>query len=128
MSIAPPLARSCAASLCPCSLPGARVAAFINLLGIVVTSMWPPQEVTLGFAVGILQFLFCWNDLLVAMLFLRSQAPLPVVFAQMVGTCDTNRNVRSVAAIVTTAVRLLVFLVFQRQSAGGSISHSGSKE
>ena len=127
MSMALPPVRSCAASLCPCSLPGGRVAAFINLLGIVVTSMWPPQEVALGFAVGILQFLFCWNGLCFHA-FPAFAGTVTGVFAQMVCACDTNRNVRSVAAIVTTAVRLLVFLVFQRQSAGGSISHNGSKE
>ena len=62
------------------------------------------------------------------MLFLRSQAPLTVVFAQMAGTYDTNWNLRSVAAIVTTAVPLVVFLVFQKQFASGSISRSGNKE
>lgn len=87
-----------------------------------------PNSLSPIFAVGILQFLFCWNGLLVPMLFLRSQAPLPVVFAQMAGTYDTNWNLRSVAAIVTTAVPLIVFLIFQRQFASGSISRSGNKE
>ncbi len=87
-----------------------------------------PNSLASIFAVGILQFLFCWNSLLIPLLFLRSQVPLPVVFAQISGVYDANWDLRAVAAIVTTIVPLIVFLVFQRQFAGGSLSTSGSKE
>ena len=80
------------------------------------------------FAVGILQFLFCWNSLLIPLLFLRSEIPLPVVFAQISGMYDANWDLRAVAAIVTTIVPLIIFLIFQRQFAGGSLATSGSKE
>jgi ABC-type glycerol-3-phosphate transport system permease component len=87
-----------------------------------------PNTLAAIFAVGILQFLFCWNSLLIPLLFLRTQTPLPVVFAQISGTYDANWDLRAVAAIVTTIVPLIVFLVFQRQFAGGAMSRSGSKE
>ena len=87
-----------------------------------------PNSLAQIFAVGILQFLFCWNSLLIPLLFLRTAAPLPVVFAQISGMFDPNWDLRAVAAIVTTIVPLIVFLVFQRQFAGGSLATSGSKE
>jgi len=79
-------------------------------------------------AVGILQFLFCWNALLIPLLFLRTEAPLPVIFAQIAGTYDANWDLRAVAAILTTSVPLVIFLIFQRQFAGGALTSSGSKE
>jgi ABC-type glycerol-3-phosphate transport system permease component len=87
-----------------------------------------PNTLSPIFAVGILQFLFCWNSLLIPLLFLRTQAPLPVVFAQIAGTYDNNWNLRAVAAIVTTVVPLIIFLLFQRQFAGGALSRTGTKE
>jgi len=87
-----------------------------------------PNSLSPIFAVGILQFLFCWNSLLIPLLFLRTEAPLPVIFAQISGTYDSNWDLRAVAAIVTTIVPLIIFLVFQRQFAGGSLTTSGSKE
>lgn len=80
------------------------------------------------FAVGILQFLFCWNTLLLPMLYLRTQVPLPVLLTQVSGTYDLNWDLRSVAAIVTTITPLLVFLIFQRQFAAGSGVRSGNKD
>ena len=87
-----------------------------------------PNTLASVFAVGILQFLFCWNSLLIPLLFLRTALPLPVVFAQIAGRYDPNWDLRAVAAIVTTIVPLLVFLVFQRQFAGGAMTRSGTKE
>ena len=87
-----------------------------------------PNTLSSIFAVGILQFLFCWNSLLIPLLFLRTEVPLPVVFAQISGQYDPNWDLRAVAAIVTTIVPLIIFLVFQRQFAGGSLTTSGSKE
>jgi ABC-type glycerol-3-phosphate transport system permease component len=80
------------------------------------------------FAVGILQFLYCWNTLLLPMLYLRTTIPLPVLLTRVSGTYDVNWDLRSVAAIVTTVVPLLVFLVFQRQFASGALSRTGNKE
>ena len=87
-----------------------------------------PNLLSPVFAVGILQFLWTWNALLLPMLFLRSDIPLPVLLTRVSGTYDLNWDLRSVAAIVTTAVPLLIFVLFQRHFAAGAQVGSGSKE
>lgn len=87
-----------------------------------------PNSLSPVFAVGILQFLWTWNALLLPMLFLRTDVPLPVVLARVAGTYDLNWDLRSVAALITTSVPLIVFIIFQRQFAAGSQASSGSKE
>ena len=52
---------------------------------------------------GILQFLFCWNSLLIPLLFLRGSIPLPVVFAQISGRCPTATSRPSSASSSTTS-------------------------
>jgi ABC-type glycerol-3-phosphate transport system permease component len=79
-------------------------------------------------AVGILQFLWTWNALLLPLLYLRTQIPLPVMFARIAGTYDDNWNLRAAAAIITAIVPLTMFIIFQRQFAGGALSRSGGKE
>ncbi len=79
-------------------------------------------------AVGILQFLWTWNSLLLPLLYLRTRVPLPVLFAQIAGSYESNWDLRAVAAIITTLVPLIIFVVFQRQFASGSTSRSGNKE
>jgi ABC-type glycerol-3-phosphate transport system permease component len=80
------------------------------------------------FAVGILQFLWTWNALLLPMLYLRTHVPLPVVLARVAGTYDLNWDLRAVAALITTSVPLFIFLIFQRQFAAGSQATTGGKE
>lgn len=79
-------------------------------------------------ACGILQFLWCWNTLLLPMLFLRSQITLPVLLARISGTNDPNIDQQAVAAIITAIVPLIVFLLFQKQFALGNRVSSGGKE
>ncbi len=86
-----------------------------------------PNMISPIFAVGILQFLWTWNSLLLPMLYLRTNLPLPVLLTRVSGTYDLNWDLRSVAAIVTTSVPLIVFLVFQRQFTAGSQVSSGNK-
>lgn len=87
-----------------------------------------PNALSPMFAVGILQFLWSWNALLLPMLYLRTHIPLPVLLTRVSGTYDLNWDLRSVAAIVTTIVPLIIFLIFQRQFASGSQTRSGGKE
>jgi ABC-type glycerol-3-phosphate transport system permease component len=87
-----------------------------------------PNTLSSVFAVGILQFLWTWNALLLPMLYLRSNVPLPVILARVNGTYDLNWDLRSVAAIVTAVVPLTIFLVFQRQFAAGAEARSGNKD
>ena len=96
-----------------------------------VSTFWNvvlPNTLAPIFAVGILQFLWTWNALLLPMLFLRTDIPLPVMLARVSGTYELNWDLRSVAAIITTIVPLIVFLVFQRQFAIGSQTRTGAKE
>ncbi|RFU45645.1 carbohydrate ABC transporter permease [Paraburkholderia sp. DHOC27] len=79
-------------------------------------------------AIGILQFLWTWNSLLLPLLYLHSRIPLPVAFARIAGTYDANWNLRAAAAIITALVPLVIFIVFQRQFARGALGRSGSKE
>lgn len=87
-----------------------------------------PNSLSSVFAVGILQFVWTWNALLLPMLYLRTDVPLPVLLTRVSGTYELNWDLRAVAAIVTTIVPLIIFLVFQRQFAGGSATRSGSKD
>lgn len=87
-----------------------------------------PNCLSSVFAVGILQFLWTWNALLLPMLYLRSNVPLPVILARINGTYELNWDLQSVAAIVTTIVPLAIFLIFQRQFAAGSETRSGAKD
>ncbi len=87
-----------------------------------------PNATSPIFAVGVLQFLWTWNALLLPMLYLRTIVPLPVLLTKVSGTYELNWDLRSVAAIVTTIVPLIVFVIFQRQFAAGSQTRTGAKE
>ena len=87
-----------------------------------------PNTMTPIFAVGILQFLWTWNALLLPMLYLRTAVPLPVMLARVTGQYELNLDQLSVAAIVTTIVPLAIFLIFQRYFALGSQTRSGAKD
>jgi ABC-type glycerol-3-phosphate transport system permease component len=79
-------------------------------------------------ACGILQFLWCWNTLLLPMLFLRNEISLTVLLARIAGTYDPNLDQQAVAAIVTAVIPLGIFLLFQKQFAAGNRVSSGGKE
>ncbi|MEO8883173.1 MAG: carbohydrate ABC transporter permease [Devosia sp.] len=87
-----------------------------------------PNLMTPIAAVAILQFLWCWNSLLLPVIFLRTDIPLPQLLTRISGTYESNWDQRSVAAIITTIVPLIVFLIFQRQFTAGSLNRSGAKE
>lgn len=87
-----------------------------------------PNLVTSLSAVATLRFLWCWNSLLLPVIFLRTDIPLPQLLTRISGTREINFDMRAVAAIITTAVPLLVFLLFQRHFAAGSLNRSGAKE
>jgi ABC-type glycerol-3-phosphate transport system permease component len=96
-----------------------------------VSTFWHvvlPNTMTPIFAVGILQFLWTWNALLLPMLYLRTAVPMPVLLARVSGQYELNLDQLSVAAIVTTAVPLVIFLIFQRYFALGSTTRSGAKD
>lgn len=87
-----------------------------------------PNSITPITAVGILQFLWCWNSLLLPMLYLRSEVPLTVMLARIAGSFDPNYDQQAVAAIITLSAPLLVFILFQKYFAMGASNTSGGKE
>lgn len=86
-----------------------------------------PNALTPMAAVGILQFMWTWNSLLLPMLFLRENIPLPVLLTKIKGTYEPNWDQVAVATIITTVVPLIVFLYFQKYFSAGSGNQSGQK-
>lgn len=87
-----------------------------------------PNSVTPIMAVGILQFLWTWNSLLLPLLFLRTDVPLPVLLSTIASAYEPNANQQAAAAILTMIVPLIVFIVFQRYFIAGARIHGGGKE
>ena len=86
-----------------------------------------PNAMTPMAAVGILQFMWTWNSLMLPMLFLRENIPLPVLLTKIKGTYEPNWDQVAVATIITSIVPLLIFLYFQKYFAAGASNQSGQK-
>ncbi len=87
-----------------------------------------PNSIAPIAAVGILQFLWSWNSLLLPMLYLRHHISLTVLLARISSSFEPNIGQQSVAAIITAIVPLAIFIVFQKYFAAGSKVSSGGKE
>jgi alpha-glucoside transport system permease protein len=73
-------------------------------------------------AVGILQFLWGWNDLLSPLIFLgpsSGRSPIVLLVAGMVQSTGTGQNLLVAAAVLGALVPLVVFLVLQRHFVRG---------
>jgi alpha-glucoside transport system permease protein len=78
-------------------------------------------------AFGIFQFLWVWNDLLVALTFAggaQNVAPLTVRVADMSGTRGSEWHLLSAGAFISMIVPLLVFLALQRYFVRGLLAGS----
>lgn len=77
-----------------------------------------PMTIPAIAALGIFQFLFIWNDLLVAFVYLGASnpenLPMTVVVANLVGSTGGGGQYLAAAAFLTMAVPLVVFLALQR--------------
>lgn len=87
-----------------------------------------PNMLTPIAAVAILQFMWTWNGLLLPVVFLRDELPLPALLARVQGVYDNNFDQVAVAAIITTIVPLAIFVIFQRYFTAGAQTKTGSKE
>mgnify|MGYP006309211985 CR=1 FL=1 len=78
-------------------------------------------------SLAIFQFLWVWNDLLVALIYLggtRSVAPLTVTVANLVNSLGTEWYLLPAAAVVSMAVPLVVFFALQRYFVRGILAGS----
>ncbi|MFC4466626.1 carbohydrate ABC transporter permease [Streptomyces xiangluensis] len=71
-------------------------------------------------SLGIFQFLWVWNDMLVALIFADADsAPLTVALLQQTRAFGTNVDVLSSGAFLSMIIPLVVFFAFQRQFVSG---------
>jgi alpha-glucoside transport system permease protein len=77
-----------------------------------------PMSVPAIAALAIFQFLFVWNDLLVALIYLGASnpenLPLTVVIANLVNSLGSGWHLLGAAAFISMALPLLVFFALQR--------------
>lgn len=76
-----------------------------------------PLSVPALASLAIFQFLWTWNDLLVALVYLggtQSVAPMTVAVSNMVSSLGRNWQVLTAAAFITTALPLVLFFSLQR--------------
>jgi alpha-glucoside transport system permease protein len=71
-------------------------------------------------SLGIFQFLWVWNDMLVALIFANSDSqPITVALQQQVRQFGNNIDILAPGAFVSMVVPLVVFFAFQRQFVNG---------
>ena len=76
-------------------------------------------------SLSIFQFLWVWNDLLVALVFAEtSQAPITVAIRQQLRQFGGNLDIISAASFVSMVIPLIVFFAFQRYFAQGLLAGS----
>jgi alpha-glucoside transport system permease protein len=87
-----------------------------------------PMSVPAIAALAIFQFLFVWNDLLVAFVYLGAVAaenlPMTVVIANLVNSLGSGWQLLGAAAFISMAVPLLVFFGLQRYFVRGIVGGS----
>jgi alpha-glucoside transport system permease protein len=75
-------------------------------------------------SLAIFQFLWTWNDLLVALTFGRTTQPITVAIFSQLGEFGSNIEIIAPAAFVSLAVPLAVFFAFQRYFVQGLLAGS----
>src|SRR4029079_17001259 len=65
-------------------------------------------------SLAIFQFLWTWNDLLVALTFGRDTQPITVQYLSQLGEVGSNIDILAQAALLSLAIPLCVFFAFQR--------------
>lgn len=75
-----------------------------------------PMSVPVIASFAIFQFLWVWNDLLVALVFLGpgDMAPITVATSQLMGQRQTGWNLVTAAGILTAVLPIVIFLALQR--------------
>jgi alpha-glucoside transport system permease protein len=74
-------------------------------------------------SLSIFQFLWVWNDLLVALVFAETRsAPVTVAIQQQLRQFGGNLDIISAASFVSMVIPLIVFFAFQRYFAEGLLA------
>ena len=84
-----------------------------------------PLSVPAIAALGIFQFLWLWNDLLVALVYLgggRSVAPMTVTMSNLVNSFGSSWHLLTAAAFVSMVLPLVVFFALQRYFVEGILA------
>jgi len=86
-----------------------------------------PTSVPALASLAIFQFLWVWNDLLVALVYLGGEpsvAPMTVTIANLVNSLGQGWQLLTAAAFVSMALPLLLFVVLQRYFVAGVLAGS----
>jgi alpha-glucoside transport system permease protein len=75
-------------------------------------------------SLGIFQFLWTWNDLLVALVFGRETQPITVAIYQQLRQFGSNIDIIAPATFVSLLIPLIVFFAFQRYFVQGLLAGS----
>ena len=75
-------------------------------------------------SLGIFQFLWIWNDFLVAKIFLTSKPVLTVQVTNLIDPRGSNWHILTGAAFLSFILPMIVFFAFQRYFARGMLSGS----
>jgi alpha-glucoside transport system permease protein len=75
-------------------------------------------------SLAIFQFLWTWNDLIVALTFARNTQPITVAIFSQLRQFGSNIELIAPAAFVSLAIPLVVFLMFQRYFVQGLLAGS----
>jgi alpha-glucoside transport system permease protein len=75
-------------------------------------------------SLAIFQFLWTWNDLIVALTFARNTQPITVAIFSQLRQFGSNIELIAPAAFVSLAIPLIVFLAFQRYFVQGLLAGS----
>jgi alpha-glucoside transport system permease protein len=88
----------------------------IRMFTTVVMPLGGPAIASLG----IFQFLWVWNDMLVALVFANSDSqPITVALQDQVRQFSANTDVLAPGAFISMVIPLIVFFAFQRQFVSG---------
>lgn len=81
----------------------------------VMLPMGKPALITLG----ILNTLYCWNDVLISLLVLQDQRTLMVGIAALRGEYTTNVPLLSAGIVLAAAPIVVIYVIFQRRIVSG---------
>jgi len=91
---------------------------------VAFRSMALPLAMPAIASLGIFQFLWVWNDFLVAKVFLTNKPVLTVQITNLIDPLGNNWNILTGAAFLSFLLPMIVFFVFQRYFARGLLSGS----